>query len=311
MEADHPPTGRLHVSELTGTTDGAREQSSGSRRVRSGLPARNKIMAAVVATGAFAAVGQPFAHAESGSAGGAERQAHERQADAEPQHQLQDAVTGNQHGPGSVRLLALQQPSDGGFELQRLVKSKAVQQEQQRAEAERRAEQQRQAEAERRAEQQRQAEAERQAAAQQAAAQQAAAEQSSAQQGDAEFVKPADGELTSTYGMRGGSMHNGIDLANSIGTPILSVAAGEVIDAGPASGFGQWVRVQHDDGTITVYGHVDSFSVSEGQQVEAGEQIATMGNEGQSTGPHLHFEVIEDGSKIDPQPWLEERGITV
>ncbi len=295
MEADQPPTGRLHVSELTGTTDGAREQSSGSRRVRSGLPARNKIMAAVVATGAFAAVGQPFAHAESGSASGAERQAHERQADAEPQHQLQDAVTGNQHGPGSVRLLALQQPSDGGFELQRLVKSKTVQQEQQR-----------QAEAERRAEQQRQAEAERQAAAQQAAA-----EQSSAQQGDAEFVKPADGELTSTYGMRGGSMHNGIDLANSIGTPILSVAAGEVIDAGPASGFGQWVRVQHDDGTITVYGHVDSFSVSEGQQVEAGEQIATMGNEGQSTGPHLHFEVIEDGSKIDPQPWLEERGITV
>ncbi|WP_459162975.1 M23 family metallopeptidase [Bounagaea algeriensis] len=265
-----------------------------------------------MATGAFAAVGQPFAHADSGSAGGVERQAHqqqtpERQAGAEPQHQLRDAVTGNQHGPGSVRLLALQQPSDGGFELQRLVKSKAVQQERERAEAERRAEQQRQAQAQRRAEQQRQAQAEQRAAAEQ----QAAAEQSSAQQGSAEFVKPAEGELTSTYGMRGGSMHNGIDLANSIGTPIHSVAAGEVINAGPASGFGQWVRVQHDDGTITVYGHVDSFTVSVGQQVEAGEQIATMGNEGQSTGPHLHFEVIEDGSKIDPQPWLEERGITV
>ncbi|MHA6805093.1 M23 family metallopeptidase [Salinifilum ghardaiensis] len=304
MEADHPPTGRLHVSELTGTTDGARERTPGSRRGRSGLPARNKLMAAVVATGAFAAIGQPFAHAAGGSAEGVERQAHEQQAQAEPQHQLQDAVTGNRYGPGSVRLLALQQPTDGNFELQRLVKSKAVQQERERAAAERRAraeaERKARAEAERRAEQQRQAEAERQAAEEQAA-----------EQSSAEFVKPTEGELTSTYGMRGGSMHNGIDLANSIGTPIHSVAAGEVINAGPASGFGQWVRVQHDDGTITVYGHVASFTVSVGERVEAGQQIATMGNEGQSTGPHLHFEVIEDGTKIDPLPWLEERGITV
>ncbi|MEB3372263.1 M23 family metallopeptidase [Saccharopolyspora mangrovi] len=103
----------------------------------------------------------------------------------------------------------------------------------------------------------------------------------------------------------------GIDIANSIGTPIYSVAPGEVIDAGPASGFGMWVRVKHDDGTVTVYGHVNTIVAEEGQRVGAGEQIATMGNRGQSTGPHLHFEVHEDGTKINPLPWLRERGIDV
>jgi murein DD-endopeptidase MepM/ murein hydrolase activator NlpD len=85
-----------------------------------------------------------------------------------------------------------------------------------------------------------------------------------------------------------------------------------VIEAGPASGFGLWVRIQHADGTITVYGHMDSFSVYEGQQVKAGEQIARMGNRGESTGTHLHFEVWEPGGmKVDPLPWLAEHGINV
>jgi murein DD-endopeptidase MepM/ murein hydrolase activator NlpD len=86
---------------------------------------------------------------------------------------------------------------------------------------------------------------------------------------------------------------------------------GEVIDAGPASGFGQWVRVEHDGGLITVYGHVATFTVSTGDNVAAGDQIATMGNEGQSTGPHLHFEVHQDGTPIDPLPWLNSFGINV
>ncbi|MGH3760857.1 M23 family metallopeptidase [Actinophytocola sp.] len=126
-----------------------------------------------------------------------------------------------------------------------------------------------------------------------------------------DVVRPAVGTLTSGFGPRGGTIHYGLDIANSIGTPILSAMAGQVIDAGPASGFGQWVRVQHNGGVITVYGHIATFQVSVGQSVGAGEQIATMGNEGQSTGPHLHFEVHQDGTPVDPQPWLRSFGVNV
>jgi murein DD-endopeptidase MepM/ murein hydrolase activator NlpD len=125
-------------------------------------------------------------------------------------------------------------------------------------------------------------------------------------------VKPAQGTFTSGFGSRWGAAHNGIDIANAIGTPILSAADGVVVEAGPASGFGLWVRVQHTDGTITVYGHVNEILAATGTQVHAGDQIATMGNRGQSTGPHLHFEVWINGSqKIDPQGWLAARGITL
>ena len=129
--------------------------------------------------------------------------------------------------------------------------------------------------------------------------------------GNGQVVKPTDGTFTSGFGPRDGTVHNGIDLANSIGTPILSAMAGEVIDAGPASGFGQWVRVQHDGGLITVYGHVATFTVGVGDAVNAGDQIATMGNEGESTGPHLHFEVHQDDTPIDPLPWLNSFGVQV
>ncbi|OLT41132.1 hypothetical protein BJF85_24745 [Saccharomonospora sp. CUA-673] len=124
-------------------------------------------------------------------------------------------------------------------------------------------------------------------------------------------AKPAEGTLTSTYGARWGTVHYGIDIANSIGTPIYSTLPGEVIDSGAASGFGMWVRVQHEGGLISVYGHIDQSMVSVGQQVQAGEQIATMGNRGQSTGPHLHFEIHENGNKIDPLPWLRSQGVDI
>ncbi|HEY7593384.1 MAG TPA: M23 family metallopeptidase [Actinophytocola sp.] len=129
--------------------------------------------------------------------------------------------------------------------------------------------------------------------------------------GDGAVVKPTVGTLTSGFGPRDGTIHYGQDIANAIGTPILAAMAGEVIDAGPASGFGQWVRVQHSGGLITVYGHVATFTVTVGQIVAAGQQIATMGNEGQSTGPHLHFEVHQDGTAIDPLPWLRSNGVDI
>ncbi|MGH3880372.1 MAG: M23 family metallopeptidase [Actinophytocola sp.] len=133
-----------------------------------------------------------------------------------------------------------------------------------------------------------------------------------AEQKRPKFVQPADGRLTSGFGARWGTTHYGIDVANALGTPIVAAADGVVIEAGPASGFGLWVRVQHSDGTVTVYGHMDSYSVYEGQEVKAGEQIARMGNRGESTGTHLHFEVWagEDGLKLDPLAWLGEHGLS-
>ncbi|MGW4367405.1 M23 family metallopeptidase [Nocardia takedensis] len=123
------------------------------------------------------------------------------------------------------------------------------------------------------------------------------------------FVLPAIGMFTSGFGSRWGTFHNGIDIAGPIGTPIYAVAAGTVIDAGPAQGFGLWVRIRHDDGSISVYGHMYDFFVSVGERVPAGMQIARMGNRGDSTGPHLHFEVIQNGQHVDPAAWLAQRGL--
>lgn len=139
-------------------------------------------------------------------------------------------------------------------------------------------------------------------------AQRQAEQQAEAARG--KFVKPAEGTFTSGFGMRWGTTHYGVDIANRIGTPIRAVAEGTVVEAGSASGFGLWVRIEHADGTVSVYGHVDSFSVREGQKVKAGEQIARMGNRGYSTGPHLHFEIWDaTGKKMNPVPWLAARGI--
>lgn len=123
------------------------------------------------------------------------------------------------------------------------------------------------------------------------------------------FSVPAKGLFTSGFGARWGTFHAGIDIAGPLGSPIYAVAAGTVIDAGPAQGFGLWVRIRHDDGTISVYGHMYDFFVSVGERVPAGMQIARIGNRGDSTGPHLHFEIIQGGQRVDPQTWLAQRGI--
>jgi murein DD-endopeptidase MepM/ murein hydrolase activator NlpD len=126
------------------------------------------------------------------------------------------------------------------------------------------------------------------------------------------FVRPATGTFTSGFGARWGVVHYGIDIANAIGTPIYAYSDGVVEDAGPASGFGLWVVLRHPDGTHTVYGHVNRMFVKVGEQVRAGQEIAEIGNRGESTGPHLHFEVwAPDGAKINPIPWLASRGISV
>lgn len=126
------------------------------------------------------------------------------------------------------------------------------------------------------------------------------------------FTKFASGTFTSGYGERWGVLHPGVDVAAPIGTPIYAVEDGTVIDAGPAAGFGMWVRMRGDDGTVTVYGHINTALVSVGQHVLAGDEIATVGNRGESTGPHCHFEVWLNGTdRIDPLPWLATRGISL
>lgn len=128
-----------------------------------------------------------------------------------------------------------------------------------------------------------------------------------------EWALPTNGTFTSCFCARWGTFHQGIDIANTIGTPIFSAGDGVVLRAGPATGFGLAVYIQHPNGDVTVYGHVNEYFVSAGQVVKAGQHIADIGNRGYSTGPHLHFEVQKGayGSRVNPQAWLAERGIHV
>jgi murein DD-endopeptidase MepM/ murein hydrolase activator NlpD len=123
-------------------------------------------------------------------------------------------------------------------------------------------------------------------------------------------VQMVTGRVTSGFGGRWGSFHQGLDIAAPIGTPIHAPLAGTVISSGPARGFGLWVRVRHPDGTITVYGHINRSLVRVGQKVSAGQEIAEVGNRGEATGPHLHIEVVTPrGVKINPRPWLDQHRI--
>jgi murein DD-endopeptidase MepM/ murein hydrolase activator NlpD len=125
------------------------------------------------------------------------------------------------------------------------------------------------------------------------------------------YVMPARGVWTSGFGYRWGVLHAGIDIANSIGTPIVAAADGVVTDAGPTAGYGAWVKIRHADGTVTLYGHVNTWLVTVGERVMAGDQIATIGNRGQSTGPHLHFSVLKNGTDfVNPVPWLAAKGLS-
>ena len=143
----------------------------------------------------------------------------------------------------------------------------------------------------------------------------AVAADAAAQPPPPECVLPvAGGRLTSTFAMRWGVMHWGIDLAAPMRTPEYAARDGVVLRAGPSQGFGLAVYLKHDNGDVTVYGHMDSITVKVGQYVQAGQTIALLGMRGESTGPHLHLEVqrnSEYGNKIDPLPWLRACGVSV
>lgn len=111
---------------------------------------------------------------------------------------------------------------------------------------------------------------------------------------------PVYGSITQYY--RSG--HLAIDIAASRGTPIKAADSGYVTYAGYQGGYGNFIIVDHGNGIVTRYAHCDSFKASVGQRVEKGETIATMGNTGRSTGPHLHFEVKSYGSFQNPLNYL-------
>lgn len=127
-------------------------------------------------------------------------------------------------------------------------------------------------------------------------------------------VAPTSGQFSTCFETRWGVMHKGLDIAAPIGTPIYAPVAGRVIRAGSATGYGLAVYIQHDDGSVSVYGHIDGFFVTAGERVSAGQLIAQVGNRGQSTGPHLHFQVNTDGlhaGAINPVTWLAQYGVSM
>lgn len=133
-----------------------------------------------------------------------------------------------------------------------------------------------------------------------------------AQQRD--WVHPmSDSRTTSCWGPRWGTFHAGVDLAAPEGTPIHAVGAGTVTHAGWVfPGYGISVVIHHPNGYQTHYAHASEATVSAGDQVTPGQVIALEGSTGDSTGPHLHFEVHQGmWNRLDPAPWLADRGVHI
>lgn len=120
----------------------------------------------------------------------------------------------------------------------------------------------------------------------------------------ARFVWPTVGEFSSAYGYRWGRIHAGIDIANDIGTSIRAARAGRVSSAGWQSGYGYTIVIDHSNGYSTLYAHLNDFAISQGQYVQTGQMIGYMGSTGNSTGPHLHFEVRVNDKPVNPMSFL-------
>jgi murein DD-endopeptidase MepM/ murein hydrolase activator NlpD len=118
------------------------------------------------------------------------------------------------------------------------------------------------------------------------------------------FIWPVNGPVVSGFGTRWGRLHEGIDITASTGTPIWAAAAGTVIHAGWLGGYGNLVVVDHGNGLATAYAHASAILVAVGQQVAQGETVSLVGSTGNSSGPHLHFEVRVNGIAVDPLLYL-------
>ena len=119
-------------------------------------------------------------------------------------------------------------------------------------------------------------------------------------------LMPAMGHLTSSYGPRMSpyagriKMHEGLDIGANIGTKIVAPADGVITFSGAKPGFGNFIQIDHGYGLETIFGHASTLAVKKGQKVSRGDTIATVGNTGYSTGPHVHYEVRVNGTPVDP-----------
>lgn len=111
---------------------------------------------------------------------------------------------------------------------------------------------------------------------------------------------PAGGGISSPYGMRSGRMHTGVDIAANHGAPVVAAEAGRVMSAAYQGGYGLMVQIDHGGGVVTRYAHLSSAAVKSGQQVKRGQFIGRVGSTGNSTGPHLHFELLMNGQHRNP-----------
>ncbi len=125
------------------------------------------------------------------------------------------------------------------------------------------------------------------------------------------YIKPVSGgRLSSGFGKRtaptkgASTFHKGVDWAVPVGTAVMASSSGTVIRAGWGSGYGYCVFISHSDGKVTRYGHLSKVLVKVGQTVKQGEKIALSGNTGVSTGPHLHFEILVNGTQVNPLNYL-------
>lgn len=123
---------------------------------------------------------------------------------------------------------------------------------------------------------------------------------------------PHRGRITSKFGYRhnpftgkSSEHHSGIDFKGNYGSRINATADGKVFFAGVKGGYGNCVILQHDNGIKTLYAHMKSIVVKKGQKINLGDKVGELGNTGRSTGPHLHYEIMLNDEKIDPQPFLK------
>ena len=125
------------------------------------------------------------------------------------------------------------------------------------------------------------------------------------------YASPVSGTLTSTFGYRDHPIygeerfHYGIDIANSLGTAITAFADGTVKATGESSSLGKYLMISHPGGITTLYAHCNAVTVSGGQEVKMGDQVAEMGSTGVSTGSHLHFEVMDGATYLNPIYYVE------
>lgn len=123
-------------------------------------------------------------------------------------------------------------------------------------------------------------------------------------------IWPTMGDVTSQFGWRNSpndgssDYHPGVDIANNVGTPVVATADGKVIISGRSSGYGNLIEIDHGNGITTFYGHNSQLIVQVGQMVKKGQMIAYMGSTGNSTGPHVHYEIRMNGTPVNPANFL-------